>query len=413
MPYYHIKVITKEGQVEEFHREYPDLTVLQNDIGRSGLLLIEAKEKKQRKQQFLQIIQRLRNRLSSGVVRDEDIYNLFYELGVILKAGVPVMRAFRMIIDETGKEVMKKFLERVLFDLKEGRDFSSILEGNEAAGIYNFKPYIPIIRMGEKTGQLGECFLNIAGNLEKSMKIKSEITNAMIYPLVLMGTSLMALYVMLVYVIPRFDSIVSSFKVVLPFHTRVLFGISSFLNAHQNGVIIALILLLGAILYFSRKPEVKLFFNQLLNRLPLIRTIKFSSENLHFLHSFSNLLSGGVPILTSLDLALESFSAEPVKNKLKNASLSLRKGETLANALKETGIFPEIMSNMIRVGEESGTLPEVLKELYNFMSERFLKKTKRYMNLLEPLIILFVALFIGLLIMTILPIILNLSDIKF
>jgi type II secretory pathway component PulF len=127
----------------------------------------------------------------------------------------------------------------------------------------------------------------------------------------------------------------------------------------------------------------------------------------------SNLLSGGVPILASLDLALESFSSVPVKNKLKNASLSLRKGETLANALKETGIFPEIVPNMIRVGEESGTLPEVLKELYNFMSERFLKKTRRYMNLLEPLIILFVALFIGMLIMTILPIILNLSDIKF
>ncbi|HLP44449.1 MAG TPA: type II secretion system F family protein, partial [Candidatus Kapabacteria bacterium] len=350
---------------------------------------------------------------SSGTVRDEDIYNLFYELGVILKAGVPVIRAFRMIIDETGKESMKKFMEVVLFDLKEGRDFSDILEGKEAAKIYNFKPYIPVIRMGEKTGQLGESFLNIAVNLEKSMKIKSEITNAMIYPMVLMGTSLMALYVMLVYVIPRFESIVSSFKVVLPFHTRVLFAISSFLNAHQDVVIITFILLLVALLYLSRKPEVKLFFNQLLNKLPLIRTIKFSSENLHFLHSLSNLLSGGVPILTSLDIALESFSAEPVKNKLRNASLSLRKGETLANALKETGIFPEIVPNMIRVGEESGTLPEVLKELYNFMSERFLKKTKRYMNLLEPLIILFVALFIGLLIMTILPIILNLSDIKF
>lgn len=413
MPLYHVKTINKSGRMEEFTREYADLGALQNDISRNGLLLVEAKEKKQRKQQLFQEIQRLRNRLSSGTVRDEDIYNLFYELGVILKAGVPVMRALRMIIDETGKEVMKKFLESVLFDLKEGRNFSDILEGDAAAKIYHFGAYIPIIRMGEKTGQLGECFLNIASNLEKSMKIKSEITNAMIYPMVLFGTSLMALYVMLVYVIPRFESIVTGFKVVLPFHTRVLFSVSSFLNAHQDVVIIAFILLLTVLLYLSRKPEVKLFFNTLLNKLPVIRAIKFSSENLHFLHSLSNLLSGGVPILASLDLALESFSSVPVKNKLKNASLALRKGETLANALKETGLFPEVVPNMIRVGEESGTLPEVLKELYNFMSERFLKKTKRYMNLLEPMIILFVALFIGMLIMTILPIILNLSDIKF
>ncbi|MCU0287221.1 MAG: type II secretion system F family protein [Acidobacteria bacterium] len=413
MPLYQVKAMNKSGQIEDFSREYPDLGELQKDLSRSGLLLVEAKEKKQGKKQVIKKIQDLRNRLSAGTVRDEDIYNLFYELGVILKAGVPVMRAFRMIIDETGKESMKKFLEVVLFELKEGRDFSGILEGNEAARIYNFKPYIPIIRMGEKTGKLGESFLNIAASLEQSMKIKSEITNAMIYPMVLLGTSLMALYVMLIYVIPRFQSIVSSFKVVLPFHTRVLFSVSTFLNAHQDVVIIVFIVLLLVLLYFSRKPEVKLYFNRLLNKLPIIRTVKFSSENLHFLHSLSNLLSGGVPILTSLDLALESFSAEPVKNKLKNASLSLRKGESLANALKETAIFPEIVPNMVRVGEESGTLPEVLKELYNFMSERFLKKVKRYMNLLEPLIILFVALFIGLLIMTILPIILNLSDIKF
>ena len=117
--------------------------------------------------------------------------------------------------------------------------------------------------------------------------------------------------------------------------------------------------------------------------------------------------------MISLNLALESFTSTEIKNKLKHVALSLRKGDSLANALKEADIFPQIIPNMILVGEESGTLPEVLNELYNFMSERFLKKTKKYMNLLEPLIILFVALFIGMLILTILPIIVNLSDINF
>jgi type II secretory pathway component PulF len=166
-------------------------------------------------------------------------------------------------------------------------------------------------------------------------------------------------------------------------------------------------------LILGKRPKVKQFFKDLLNRLPVIRGIIFSTENLRFLHSFSNLLSGGVPVLTALSLALESFTSTRVKSKLEHAALSLRKGESLAGALKEADIFPEIVPNMIRVGEESGTLPEVLNELYNFMSERFLKKTRKYMNLLEPLIIVFTALFIGLLISTILPIILNISDVKF
>lgn len=411
MALFHIKTIDKNGKIEEFNKEYPDITSLKNDLGQKGKLLVEAKEKIKRKQFLAQVFNRLRNLLSSRTIREEDVFNLFYELGVILKAGVPIMRAFRMMLDETSREVIKKFLEQVVFQLKEGRNFSDILE--ESTSYYDFTPFIPVIRMGEKTGQLGESFLNISSNIEKWMKIKSEITNAMIYPLVLIGISLMAIYVMLVYVIPKFEVIVKDFKVALPFHTRVLFKLSTFLNTRQDIVIIVLIFVLLLLLYLGKQPKVKRFFNDLMNRLPVIRTIKFSTDNLRFLHSFSNLLSGGVPILTALNLALESFTSARIKSKLERASLSLRKGESLAGALKEADIFPEIVPNMVRVGEESGTLPEVLNELYNFMSERFLKKTKKYMNLLEPLIIVFVALFIGLLISTILPIILNISDVKF
>lgn len=410
MPLFHVKAVNKSGKIEEFNKEYPDIATLKSDLSRTGQLLVEVREKKQGKQFLAHSIARLRQRFASRTIREEDVYNLFYELGVILKAGVPLMRAFRMIIDETGKEAVKHFMEQVLFQLKEGRNFSDILD--ESRSYYDFRPYIPIIRMGEKTGTLGESFLNIAVNIEKWMKIKGEITNAFIYPLVLIGTSMMAVYVMLVYVIPRFETVVKGFKVVLPFHTRVLFKMSTFLNANQDLVFGGLILLMALLLILGRQPKFKQFAHDVMNRLPIIRGVKFSSESLRFLHSLSNLLAGGVPILSSLELSLESFTSTTVKKKLKHAALSLRKGDSLATALKETDLFPEILPNMVRVGEESGTLPEVLNELYNFMSERFLKKTKKYMNLLEPLIILFVALFIGMLIMTILPIIINISDVN-
>lgn len=411
MAFFQVKVVNKSGKIEEFNKEYPNISALKNDLAQKGLLLVEVKEKKKQKQVISKFINRLRSLAASGNLGDEDVYNLFFELGIILKAGVPVMKAFHMIIEETGKESIRKFLEQILFKLKEGRNFSDILE--ETKGVYDFKPYIPVIRMGEKTGQLGESFLNIASSIENWIKIRSEITNAMIYPVVLLGTSMMAVYVMLVYVIPKFQAVVKGFKVVLPFHTRMLFTFSNFLNNNQDLVLVGGVALMLGLLILGRQPSVKEFFHGLLYRMPVIKTFKFSSENLHFLHSFSNLLSGGVPILTSLDLSLESFTSPRIREKLKRSVQSLRKGDPLANALKETDIFPEIVPNMVRVGEESGTLPEVLKELYHFMSERFLKKIKKYMNLMEPLIIVFVAVFIGMIIMTILPIIINISDVNF
>jgi type II secretory pathway component PulF len=411
MPLYNVKIINKAGQIEEYNKEYPDIGILKNDVRQHGHMLVEFKEKKKRTNVIISAFQRFHQSLSSRTAADEDIYNLFYEMGIILRANVPIMRAFRMIIDETRKEVLKKFIEDVLFQLKEGGNFSDILE--KKLGFYNFAPYIPIIRRGEKTGQLGESFLNIASSIEKRIQIRNEITSALVYPLILVGTGLVAVYVMLVYVIPRFEQIVKSFKVVLPAHTRVLFALSVFLNNHQDVVIAGLIILLLALLVLARNPKFKQYGNRILHRLPIIRSIKFSSENLQFLSTLSNLLSGGVPILSAVDLSAQCFTGGEARDKLKQVSMSLRKGESLANALKEADIFPDIIPNMVRVGEESGTLSEVLNELHHFMSQRFLAKTKKYMNLLEPLVIIFIALFIGLLIMSIIPIIMNISDISF
>lgn len=411
MPLYHIKAIDKEGRIREYNKDFPDIARLNEDLRKNGHLLVEFKEKKKKNAQKSNRINQLRSMLQSRTITDEDMYNLFYELGIIMRANVPLINGFRMMIEETRKPAIKNFLQDVLFKLKEGGDFSNILEGYRA--VYNFTSYIPIIRRGEKTGKLGESFLTIAQSIDKRIKLRNEITNALIYPMILVGTGFVAVYVMLVYVIPRFEPIVKSFDVVLPFHTRVLFSLSVFLSSHQYAIVISMIILLLLLLILGRNPKFKSSMHQFFNRLPIIRGIKFSSESLHFLNTLSNLLTGGVPILSALNLASEGFTSPSVRKQMTDVAQSLRQGQSLADALKDTGLFPEIIPNMVRVGEESGTLPEVLNQLHDFMSERFLKKTRKFMNLLEPLIIIFIALFVGLLIMSIIPILMNISDAKF
>ena len=183
MPFYTLKILNKNGEIKEICKDYIDINALKNDIRQNSNVLINFKEKKDNKRYLLRLLNSIRCLFSSKTIKDEDIYNLFYELGIILKSGVPVMRAIKIISGEINKEVLKKFLEQAIFKLKGGKSFSDILD--EGKKFYNFKGFIPIIKMGEKTGNLGESFLQISLNLERWIKIKNEIVNALIYPFLL------------------------------------------------------------------------------------------------------------------------------------------------------------------------------------------------------------------------------------
>jgi type II secretory pathway component PulF len=411
MPGYRIKILTKENELEEYNKNFASIEELKESILRDGNILVDYKVKKSRGYFFLKIISSWKKIFNPGKISDDDIYNLFYELGKMLKAGVPILDAVKMVNDSIRKEGLKKLLNDTIFQLKEGRNFSGILSENSK--LYNFTPIVPVIQMGERTGRLWESFLEISSSVEGWVKIKNEITNALIYPVILLSTSFIAIYIILTYVIPKFEDIIKSFGVALPIHTRILFTLSVFLDNNKNLIAVIFILILACFLFLLKNEKFKRIINDSIYKIPVIRKIKISAEIIKFLNSLSNLLSGGVPILLSLDLASENFGSSEIRIELKKVSDNVKKGDRLADSLKDTEIFPDIVANFIKVGENSGCLPEVLHELYDMMSEKFLKKIKRYMNLLEPLIIIFVALFVGFIVITFIPIIVNLSDINF
>ena len=410
MPVYQVKILTKRGEVEEMQTNYPSLEEMHRDFRRKGDIIIQQREKGSGDRFFVGLYRRAKETLSSRRLSDEDIYNLFYELGIMLKAGVPILKALKMISEENLGRSLKKLLDELTYHIKEGKPFSEVLRHNP---LYNFTPMIPIIQMGEKTGRLWESFLKISQNAERWIRIRGEIANALIYPLLLVGTSLVAIYVVLVYVIPKFKDIVESFDVVLPFYTAVLFKVSLFFNRHQSLVVLGLVLLLVVFLILFRQPKMQQVMADLSYRLPVIRRFRFSTETLRFLNALSNLLLGGVPILLAFRLSLENFASTRIRERLQQVATSLKKGESLGLSIKRLNLFPEVIPNMISIGEESGNLAQVLGELYEYFSELYLRRIKRFMNLLEPLIIMFIALFIGMVVLSIIPIIINISDINF
>jgi type IV pilus assembly protein PilC len=411
MPIYRIKILTEKGEIQEYKKNFNTVEELKDHAAKEGNILVDYSLKQGREHPFFKIVSSWKKKFHTGRISDDDIYNFFYELGKMLKAGIPILEAVKMIGSEIRKEALRKLLKDITSRLKEGESFSGILSRHST--LYKFKPIIPVIQMGEKTGKLWKSFLEIATNLESWMKIRNEIINALIYPIILLTTSFIAIYIILTYVIPRFGDIMKNFGAALPIHTRILFDFSVFLNNNKDLIIALLIIFLIIFLFLLKNEKIKGFINDSIYKIPGIRKIKISAETIKFLNSLSNLLAGGVPILLSLDLAFENFGCSETRKELKKVSDRVKKGDRLADSLKDTEIFPDIVTNFVKVGEASGTLPEVLHELYILMSEKFLKKAKRYMNWLEPLIIIFLALFVGFIVITIIPIILSLGDANF
>jgi len=348
-----------------------------------------------------------RKSLASGKLSHRRVHEFFYELGVVLTSGVPLLAAIHLLRREPLGGSMGTLLEHLEKGIKGGETLSALLEREKG---YDFRSMAPILRMGERTGKLGESCRTVAGNLDEWIRIQSDLTSALIYPSILVVTGILAVYLLMVAVIPRFQQAISGFKVVLPGHARWLFGASSFLSAHHDLIMLFLILFCGLLLLGLRLRGTREKLTALAGRLPGVRNVRFAAENLRFVSALSHLLAGKIPILPALELAGDMFTAPEIKRHIADAVTDLKRGRRLADALENTGAFPAMQINMIRVGEESGSLEQVTAELSQLMSRRFSRRLRTAMAFLEPLVILLIAGFVALLVLSILPVIMDLGE---
>ena len=410
MPLYKIKTLNRQGKIQQVIEHYPNPEAMEIAVMDNGLVLVEYEEKKDKWQVLSGLTEFLHGFSGTPKLSAQDIYHIFYETGVMLNAGFPILKAVKMVAEGCKRRPARQFLNKVAQLLKEGRNMSDILgEQNHA---YDFKPILPLVQMGEKTGKLGRSFLQIAENHRAWLKIKNEISSALIYPTLLVLMGFIALYVILTYVIPRFQDVIKGYDTTLPLLTTLMFKFSSLLSDQQSLIIGGLIVVLSVLLVLMRVKAFKTGLSELMSKAPVIKGIRFNVETVKFLNSFSSLFSGGVPILSCLQLAIENYSSVEVRTKLGNLVMNVRKGEGLGLCLKRTGLFPEVVGNMIQVGEESGTLDKVLEELSNYMNEKLLLQLKRLLNLLEPLVMLIMALFVGLILLSVIPVLMSLGDLS-
>ena len=402
MPLFSYKAVNNQGIAEEGVRdaanEHEMLLYLQNQ----GLIPIRVQPAKDKT--FLGF--RLR---SAGLrLAHKDIGMFTGELATLLESGLPLDRSLTILMQLTEENLkLNRLVSDVLEKVKAGKSLADSLESQ--SGVFS-KFYLNMIRAGEMGGNLGSVLQRLAEYMERSQELKDTVSTAMIYPAILLLMSLASLFVMLTFVVPQFKEMFESAGKALPVSTQIVIGLAEFL---QHYWWVLLLLVLSGVQFMKSQlssPTGRKTWDGRFLKAPLFGEIILNMETANFSRTFGTLLGNGVSILNSLGIVRETVGNTVLSEFLENAETDLKQGKTISEALNKQNLFPKLALQMIKMGEETGRLEEMLLRVALIYDKQLKTTIQRMLALLEPILIISLGLMIGGIIVSILLAILSVND---
>lgn len=322
---------------------------------------------------------------SEQVANRADVLTLTSELAVMLKAGLPLDRALRVMADMTTRAPVAALVEDLLASVKAGKPFSQALD-NHRALFGEF--YINLLRAGEASGHLADTLAQLAAYLEKLSEIRESVISALTYPAILLVVAALSIVLMLGFVVPQFEMLFDDMGEALPWATRALLSSADFVTGGGAWLLVALpfALLLGQ--RVLRSPSGRRWCDGWLLNLPILGRIVRDADLTRFARSLGTLLGNGVPIVNALRIAIDTMSNQFLRSRISPLPDAIKRGERIADALVPVRLFSPLALNMVRLGEETGRLDAMLLELARVQERKIQSSIKRALTLIEPVLIL-------------------------
>ncbi len=319
----------------------------------------------------------------------EAIASLVDELATLLDAGVPLAEAVATLAQQQADDHP---LNQILRGIRGGQSFSSALE---QSGLLLPEFALQLVRSGEVTGKLGAALRSAAQHLEAEAKFKQDARNALLYPMVLVFSGIVATLVMFIFVVPRFAAILDNPKADLPAMSKLVLGAGLWLTQHQLvvGLAIAAVVAAGVLAY--QRPQVRDGLWEVAARLPVLGPWTLHAELSRWASLFAVLLQSKVPLLAALSQANQTLRRRNLRAQAALALADVRGGKALSQALAEHSLLDAAGLNLIRVGERAGSLPQTVTSLARIHTNQSQLRLKRFLVLLEPLTILAISVVLG------------------
>ncbi|HIF9386541.1 TPA: type II secretion system F family protein [Photobacterium damselae] len=333
-------------------------------------------------------LDKIRNQMKSS-----DVTAITRQLATMIESGVPIVQALKLMASSHHKAEVRAVLTQVNTQVEAGASLSKALKSSSPL-FDNF--YCDLVATGEETGYLSQVFVRLATYREKSEAMRKKVIKAMIYPSMVMLTAISVTILMLVFVIPQFAAIFGGFGAELPWFTRQVLKASDFLINY--GGYLAVGLLLALVLYrysYKRSYSFRLRMARLSLRLPIIGNVVLKATIARFARTLATTFSAGIPLLTGLQSAGKTAGNLHIEEAIMEAHTSAAAGMPLYLSLRQCNVFPELMLQMTMIGEESGSLDDMLNKMASLYENDVDNIVDNLGQILEPLIIIVLGVLIG------------------
>jgi type IV pilus assembly protein PilC len=327
-----------------------------------------------------------------GSIKMRDVVIFTRQFSTMINSGLPLVQALDILAQQSENPALKDVTRQVVFDVESGNTVADALKKHPKAFT---ELYVNMVAAGEAGGILDTILLRLAVFMEKNDALVRKVKGAMIYPGVIMSVAAIAITVLLVFVIPTFQTMFSSANISLPLPTRIVIALSHALKTYWWAIIGAGAGAGWGLKKFYATPDGKLTMDRLLLRAPVLGDVLRKSAVSRFTRTLGTLISSGVSILDGLEITAKTSGNRVIQDAIMESRASIAGGETIAAPLKKSQVFPPMVISMISVGEQTGGLDEMLTKIADFYDEEVDAAVSGLLALMEPVMIVFLGVVVG------------------
>ncbi|MEN8374168.1 MAG: type II secretion system F family protein [Gemmatimonadota bacterium] len=353
-------------------------------LRKQKLIPVKVEEKKKSLGQF-------EIKIGTGI-KTRDIVIFTRQFATMINAGLPLVQSLDILAKQTENKYLAEVIGHVLHDVESGNTLADSMRKHSKVFT---DLYVNMVAAGEAGGILDVILLRLATFLEKADALKRKIKGAMIYPGVILGVAVSAVAILLIFVIPTFQTMFESAGVPLPVPTQIVIGMSAFLQAYWWAVLLGMAATVVAIRMTYKTDGGELAIDKFLLKMPILGNLLRKGAVARFTRTLGTLVASGVSILDGLEITARTAGNRVIHDAVMRSRTSIAGGETIAEPLKQTAVFPPMVVQMINVGEQTGGLDEMLTKIADFYDEEVDAAVEALLSAMEPIMIVVLGTVVG------------------
>ena len=390
MPVYNYKAVNRSGKTVKDSLDAASLDSAKSSLRSAGYTILDIREQNALNKDIE--LPFLNNPTS------KDMALFCRQFLSILKAGVPIATVLSMLSQQTEKPKLTAAIRDMQSNVSKGETLASSMRRQDKVFP---SMLVNMVAAGEESGNLESSFSQMEVYFERLKRTKSKVVKVMIYPCVVLAVMVVVLIVMMTKIIPMFLKSFEDMGAELPFLTRCVMAVSDWFVAWWWALILGIVGLVVFCILFKKTDRGKHFFGWLARKIPVVKNLTVKSACATFARTMSILLGSGLTLMEALDLTADNMSNIYYKEAIQTIRARISDGWPLATSMKETGLFPPMICNMVAIGEETGDLQDMLAKVADYYDEEVTDATDRLTALIEPCIIIVLAVFVAIIVFSI------------